>query len=84
MREMRHGRARWRRSRRFRGFAHGWAFLRCHARLTAGHVAPGSAPVLNLPTVTDVFDVPNRKLNVELTDAQILKCLATWKVPAPR
>jgi dihydroxy-acid dehydratase len=31
-----------------------------------------------------VFDIASRKLDVELTDAEIQKRLASWKPPAPR
>jgi len=64
---------------RFSGATHG---------LMAGHVAPEAANGGPIAAVADgdvvVFDVPNRKLNVELTDAEIQKRLATWKAPAPR
>ena len=64
---------------RFSGATHG---------LMAGHVAPEAANGGPIAAVSDgdvvVFDVPNRKLNVELTDAEIQKRLATWKAPAPR
>ena len=33
---------------------------------------------------TIVFDIPNRTLNVELTDEQIKQRLVNWKAPAPR
>ena len=65
---------------RFSGATHG---------LMAGHVAPEAANGGPIAAVADgdvrsMFDVPNRKLNVELTDAEIQKRLATWKAPAPR
>ncbi|MGC1416099.1 MAG: dihydroxy-acid dehydratase [Candidatus Acidiferrum sp.] len=64
---------------RFSGATHG---------LMAGHVAPEAANGGPIAAVEDgdtiVFDLPNRKLNVELTDAEIQKRLATWKAPAPR
>lgn len=64
---------------RFSGATHG---------LMAGHVAPEAANGGPIAAVADgdliVFDVPNRKLNVELTDAEIQKRLASWKAPAPR
>ncbi|MGB7284168.1 MAG: dihydroxy-acid dehydratase [Candidatus Acidiferrum sp.] len=64
---------------RFSGATHG---------LMAGHVAPEAANGGPIAAVHDgdiiVFDVPNRKINVELTDAEIQKRLASWKAPAPR
>jgi dihydroxy-acid dehydratase len=64
---------------RFSGATHG---------LMAGHVAPEAANGGPIASVADgdmiIFDVPNRKLNVELTDAEIQKRLASWKAPAPR
>ncbi|MGH9743169.1 MAG: dihydroxy-acid dehydratase, partial [Candidatus Acidiferrum sp.] len=64
---------------RFSGATHG---------LMAGHVAPEAANGGPIAAVADndtiVFDVPNRTLNVELTDAEIQKRLASWKAPAPR
>lgn len=64
---------------RFSGATHG---------LMAGHVAPEAANGGPIAAVEDgdtiVFDLPNRKLNVELTDADIQKRLGTWKAPAPR
>jgi len=56
--------------------------------LMVGHVAPEAAHGGPIAAVADgdivVFDIPNRKLNVELTDAQIQQRLSTWKPPAPR
>lgn len=53
-----------------------------------GHVAPEAANGGPLAAVVDgdtiVFDIPSRKLNVELTDAEIQKRLASWRPPAPR
>ncbi len=64
---------------RFSGATHG---------LMAGHVAPEAANGGPIAAVEDgdtiVFDLPNRKLNVELTDAEIQKRLASWQAPAPR
>jgi dihydroxy-acid dehydratase len=64
---------------RFSGATHG---------LMAGHVAPEAANGGPIAAVADgdiiVFDVPKRKLDVELTDAEIQKRLSTWKAPAPR
>jgi dihydroxy-acid dehydratase len=56
--------------------------------LMVGHVAPEAAcggPIAAIAAGdTVVFDIPNRKLDVELTDAEIQKRLASWKPPAPR
>ena len=64
---------------RFSGATHG---------LMAGHVAPEAATGGPIAAVHDgdtiVFDVPNRKLNVEIADAEMHKRLATWKAPKPR
>jgi dihydroxy-acid dehydratase len=64
---------------RFSGATHG---------LMAGHVAPEAANGGPIAAVADgdiiVFDIPARKLNVELTDAEIQQRLAIWKPPAPR
>ncbi|MGB2589732.1 MAG: dihydroxy-acid dehydratase [Candidatus Acidiferrum sp.] len=64
---------------RFSGATHG---------LMAGHVAPEAANGGPIAAVVDgdtiVFDLPNRKLNVELTDAEIQRRLASWKAPVPR
>ncbi|MGC2234001.1 MAG: dihydroxy-acid dehydratase, partial [Candidatus Acidiferrum sp.] len=64
---------------RFSGATHG---------LMAGHVAPEAANGGPIAAVADgdiiVFDVPKRKLDVELTDAEIQKRLSSWKAPAPR
>jgi dihydroxy-acid dehydratase len=64
---------------RFSGATHG---------LMAGHVAPEAANGGPIAAIADgdmiLFDIPNRKLDVELSDAEIQKRLATWKAPAPR
>ncbi|HKN77459.1 MAG TPA: dihydroxy-acid dehydratase [Candidatus Acidoferrum sp.] len=64
---------------RFSGATHG---------LMVGHVAPEAACGGPIAAIADgdmvVFDIPNRKLDVELTDAEIQKRLASWKPPAPR
>jgi dihydroxy-acid dehydratase len=64
---------------RFSGATHG---------LMAGHVAPEAAVGGPIAAVRDgdtiVFDVPKRTLNVEITDAEMQKRLATWKAPQPR
>jgi dihydroxy-acid dehydratase len=53
-----------------------------------GHVAPEAANGGPIAAIADgdivVFDIPTRKLDVELTDAEIQKRLATWKPSAPR
>lgn len=64
---------------RFSGATHG---------LMAGHVAPEAANGGPIAAVADgdtiVFDVPGRKLNVELSDAEMQQRMAGWKAPAPR
>jgi dihydroxy-acid dehydratase len=64
---------------RFSGATHG---------LMVGHVAPEAACGGPIAAISDgdmvVFDIPKRKLDVELTDAEIQKRLASWKPPAPR
>ena len=64
---------------RFSGATHGFM---------VGHVAPEAAVGGPIAAVADgdmvVFDIASRKLNVELTDAEIQKRLSTWKAPAPR
>jgi len=64
---------------RFSGATHG---------LMAGHVAPEAASGGPIAAVHDgdtiAFDIPNRTLNVELTDEQIKQRLANWKAPSPR
>ena len=56
--------------------------------LMAGHVAPEAAIGGPIAALREgdmiVFDINNRRLDVELTDAQITERLATWKTPAPR
>jgi dihydroxy-acid dehydratase len=56
--------------------------------LMVGHVAPEAACGGPIAAIADgdtvVFDIPNRKLDVELEDAEIQKRLASWKPPAPR
>jgi dihydroxy-acid dehydratase len=53
-----------------------------------GHVAPEAARGGPIAAVADgdtiVFDIPNRRLDVELSDEQIKQRLAKWKAPAPR
>jgi dihydroxy-acid dehydratase len=64
---------------RFSGATHGFM---------VGHVAPEAANGGPIAAIADgdtiVFDIPSRKLNVELTDAEIQKRLASWGPPAPR
>jgi len=64
---------------RFSGATHGFM---------VGHVAPEAANGGPIAAIADgdivVFDIPSRKLDVELTDAEIQKRLASWKPPAPR
>jgi dihydroxy-acid dehydratase len=64
---------------RFSGATHG---------LMAGHVAPEAARGGPIAAVAEgdsiVFDIPGRQLNVEISDAEIQKRLASWKAPAPR
>jgi len=53
-----------------------------------GHVAPEAARGGPIAAVKDgdtiVFDIPGRKLDVELTDEQIKQRLASWTAPPPR
>jgi dihydroxy-acid dehydratase len=55
--------------------------------LMAGHVAPEAARGGPIAAVregdTIVFDLPNRRLDVELSDAEIHDRLARWKPPEP-
>jgi dihydroxy-acid dehydratase len=64
---------------RFSGATHG---------LMAGHVAPEAATGGPIAAIHDgdtiVFDIPNRKLNVEITDAEMQKRLSSWRAPQPR
>jgi len=56
--------------------------------LMAGHVAPEAylggaiAAVHDGDTIT--FDIPNRKLTLNVPEAEIAKRLAAWKAPEPR
>src|SRR5207247_7313511 len=56
--------------------------------LMAGHVAPEAArggPIAALQEGdTIVFDIEARRLDVELSDAEIRERLRRWKPPAPR
>jgi dihydroxy-acid dehydratase len=64
---------------RFSGATHG---------LMAGHVAPEAAVGGPIAALRDddmiVFDIANRRLDVELSDAEIAARLRDWKAPAPR
>jgi dihydroxy-acid dehydratase len=64
---------------RFSGATHG---------LMAGHVAPEAfvgGPIAALRDGdTVVFDVPARRLDVELSDLELAGRLAAWQAPAPR
>jgi len=64
---------------RFSGATHG---------LMAGHVAPEAACGGPIAAVNDgdtiVFNIPNRTLQIELSDEEIKRRLAGWKAPAPR
>ncbi|MGC1784239.1 MAG: dihydroxy-acid dehydratase [Acidobacteriaceae bacterium] len=56
--------------------------------LMAGHVSPEAAlggPIAILRDGDVIsFDIPNRQLNVELSDAEIAARMKNWKAPAPR
>lgn len=64
---------------RFSGATHG---------LMAGHVAPEAAYGGPIAAVKEgdiiEFDLANRKLNVDVSEAEIQKRLASWKAPKPR
>jgi dihydroxy-acid dehydratase len=64
---------------RFSGATHG---------LMVGHVAPEAARGGPIAALADgdsiVFDVEKRRLDVELSDAEIKKRMANWKAPEPR
>jgi dihydroxy-acid dehydratase len=64
---------------RFSGATHGFM---------AGHVAPEAAMGGPIAAIRDgdtvVFDLPTRKLDVEITDAEMQKRMASWKAPKPR
>jgi dihydroxy-acid dehydratase len=53
-----------------------------------GHVAPEAARGGPIAALADgdtiVFDVEKRRLDVELSDAEIKKRMANWKAPEPR
>jgi dihydroxy-acid dehydratase len=56
--------------------------------LMAGHVAPEAAHGGPIAAVREgdpiVFDISNRRLDVELAEAELRSRLAQWKPPAPR
>jgi dihydroxy-acid dehydratase len=56
--------------------------------LMAGHVAPEAAVGGPIAAVRDgdtiVFDLPGRKLSVEISDTEMQKRLAAWRAPQPR
>ncbi len=64
---------------RFSGATHG---------LMAGHVAPEAARGGPIAAVADgdtiVFDIDKRRLDMEVSDADIQKRMASWKAPEPR
>jgi dihydroxy-acid dehydratase len=64
---------------RFSGATHG---------LMAGHVAPEAQLGGPIAAVREgdsiVFDIPNRKLTLEVPDAEIASRLKSWKAPEPR
>src|SRR5437762_2507542 len=64
---------------RFSGATHG---------LMAGHVAPEAARGGPIAAVREgdivVFDVDNRRLAVEVDDAELQRRLAEWKPPTPK
>jgi dihydroxy-acid dehydratase len=64
---------------RFSGATHGFM---------AGHVSPEAAHGGPIAALREgdviVFDVPERRLDVELTDAELALRLKAWTPPAPR
>src|ERR1700722_10781242 len=64
---------------RFSGATHG---------LMAGHVAPEAANGGPIAAVAEgdtiVFDLPSRTLNLEITNAEMQRRLASWRAPVPR
>ncbi|HEY4669553.1 MAG TPA: dihydroxy-acid dehydratase, partial [Tepidiformaceae bacterium] len=56
--------------------------------LMAGHVAPEAAVGGPIAAVRDgdiiSFDIPNRRLDVELDDQELVRRMAEWKAPEPR
>ena len=63
---------------RFSGATHG---------LMAGHVAPEAAVGGPIAALRDgdviTFDIAKRRLDVDLSDAEIASRLKSWKAPAP-
>ena len=57
-------------------------------RLMAGHVAPEASRGGPIAALHDgdviVFDIKKRRLDVELSDDEIKKRMASWTAPAPR
>ncbi len=64
---------------RFSGATHG---------LMAGHVAPEAAVGGPIAAVREgdmiIFDLPNRRLDVDISAEELARRLATWTAPAPR
>jgi dihydroxy-acid dehydratase len=64
---------------RFSGATHG---------LMAGHVAPEAARGGPIAAVADgdtvVFDIEKRRIDMEVSDAEIKARMAKWKAPEPR
>jgi dihydroxy-acid dehydratase len=56
--------------------------------LMAGHVAPEAFVGGPIAAVREgdiiSFDIPNRRLDLEIDDAEMKRRLSTWKAPAPR
>jgi dihydroxy-acid dehydratase len=56
--------------------------------LMAGHVAPEAAAGGPIAAIhegdTIVFDIPNRRIDIELPEPEIAARLKAWKAPAPR
>jgi dihydroxy-acid dehydratase len=56
--------------------------------LMAGHVAPEAAVGGPIAAIREgdivVFDVPNRRLDVEVPDAELAARLASWAPPPPK
>ena len=55
--------------------------------LMAGHVSPEAALGGPIAAIQDGdmirFDIPNRKLTVEISDEELAKRLSEWKAPEP-
>jgi len=64
---------------RFSGATHG---------LMAGHVAPEAVNGGPIAVVADgdtiIFDIPQRSLTVDISDAELLRRFDSWRAPAPR